>query len=172
MHVIALHVIALHVIALHVITLHVIALHVIALHVTALHVIALHVIALHVIALHVIALHVIALHVNVITLHVRRLSCIASGFHLQQTLLILCLRNRWIILKLMNFKYVDNTLSTFNVANVSTQLTGVHWQKTLYMGLFHKHPIGIARPQLVYILIVNIHLYLTLTIWNWAKCSI
>ena len=69
----------------------------------------------------------------------------------------------------MNFKYVDNTLSTFNVANVSTQLTGVHWQKTQYMGLFLKHPIGNARPQLVYILIVKIHLYLTLTIWNWAS---
>ena len=58
----------------------------------------------------------------------------------------------------MNFKYVDNTLSTFNIANVSTRLTGVHGQQTLYMGLFHKHPIGIARPQLVYILIVKIYL--------------
>ena len=45
----------------------------------------------------------------------------------------------------MNFKYVDNTLSTFNIANVSTRLTGVYGQQTLYMGLFRKHPIGIAR---------------------------
>ena len=66
----------------------------------------------------------------------------------------------------MNFKFVDNTVSTFNIANVSTRLTGVHWQHTLYMGLFRKHPIGIARPQLVYILIVKIYLYLTLTIWR------
>ena len=42
----------------------------------------------------------------------------------------------------MNFKYVDNTLSTFNIANVSTRLTGVHGQQTLYMGLFRKHPIA------------------------------
>ena len=34
------------------------------------------------------------------------------------------------------------------------------------MGLFHKHPTGIAHPRLVNILIVKIHLYLTIMIWR------
>ena len=34
------------------------------------------------------------------------------------------------------------------------------------MGLVCKHPIGVARPQSVYMVIVKIHLYLTLTMWR------
>ena len=38
--------------------------------------------------------------------------------------------------------------------------------KPYTMGLICKHPLGVACPQSVYILIVNIYLYLTLTIWS------
>ena len=59
--------------------------------------------------------------------------------------------------------YVNNTLSTFNIANVLRRLSGVHWQQTLtFTGnkcyildisnivFFRKHPIGVACPQSVY----------------------
>ena len=49
---------------------------------------------------------------------------------------------------------------------MSSGLTGVHYQKIIYMGLFHKHPIGIACQQSVYILIVKIYLYLIIMIWR------
>ena len=55
---------------------------------------------------------------------------------------------------------------TLLIANMLIRLSGIHWQQTLYMGLVRKHPIDIALPQSVYILIVKIYLYLTLTIWR------
>ena len=51
---------------------------------------SLHFMSLHCVSLHCVSLHCVSLHC---------IACIASGFHLQQTLLILCFRNRWIILK-------------------------------------------------------------------------
>ena len=36
--------------------------------------------------------------------------------------------------------FVDITPSTFNIANVSRGLSGVHWQQTILMGIVRKHP--------------------------------
>ena len=44
--------------------------------------------------------------------------------------------------------FVDITLSTFGIANVSQGLSGVHWQQTLYMGLVRKHPIGVCGQSI------------------------
>ena len=41
--------------------------------------------------------------------------------------------------------FLDITLSTFSIANVSRWLSEVHRQQTLFMSLIHKHPIVIVH---------------------------
>ena len=43
--------------------------------------------------------------------------------------------------------FVDITLSTFNFANVSRGLYGVHWQQTLQMDHVRKHPIHLDQTN-------------------------
>ena len=43
--------------------------------------------------------------------------------------------------------FVDIALSTFNFANVSHGLSGVHWQHTLWIDHVRKHPIHLDQTK-------------------------
>ena len=111
-----------------------------SLHCMSLHGMSLHGMSLHGMSLHCMSLHCMSLHC--MSLHCMSLHCMSDACHALH-LAFTCNKPYTVFAQSLDhfeideiLAYVDNTLSSFNIANMSTRLTGVHWQQTLYMGLF------------------------------------
>ena len=71
----------------------------------------LHYMSLHCVSLHCMSLHCMSLHV--MTLHFMTSACIGSGFHLQQTLYILCFCNASVTRQLPDSQYVSKVKGSY-----------------------------------------------------------